>query len=294
VKIFIIGANGLIGSRLSADLFARGHEVLGMGRGERRAPGSFRFVSGDLGNATTVASLLQDERPDVIVNTAGMRDVDGCERAPEAARIQNVQAVEVLAKETRRIGALLIQVSTDYVFDGKSGPYSEEDPPSPLSVYGKTKWEGELAAREAGRWAVARTAVVYGRPWGESSNFGIWLWNRFRSGEPVTLFKDQWVSPTYAGNAAEMLSELCERQLEGVWHLAGSQVVSRVEFGEAFCETFGFERTKISPTSLMQSGLSATRPVRAGLRTDKAKTTLSRGPKALTESLRAFAQELRA
>jgi len=292
VKVLVTGANGLIGSRLAATLSAQGHEVLGLGRGPQRAALLHRYLECDLLDSSRLRQAVLDAGAEVIVNTAALRDVDACEKNPESARAQNAGAVAVLAEAANAVGALLVQVSTDYVFDGAHGPYDEDATPAPLSVYGRTKLEGEAEARKARLWAVARTAVVYGKPLGAQPNFGTWLSHQFLSAPKVRLFEDQWVTPSHALNVAQMLGELCHRKLEGVWHLAGGEAVTRVQFGETFCEVFGVDRLKIEPTRLSAAGLTATRPLRAGLRTAKATHLLENKPWSVREALQRFRAEL--
>src|SRR6516165_2312946 len=213
MRITVTGANGLVGSRLCRLLVVQGHVVTAVARGERRTVGDFEYLSCDLSDHEGVARAMSAARPEVIVHTASMTDVDGCERAPDGAWAANV------AREARRAGAHLVHVSTDYVFDGQGGPYDEEARPNPSGVYARTKWLAEEAVRMlAGSWAIARTAVVYGYPPSQRPNFGSWLLDTLRAGKTARLFVDQLVSPSLALNVAEQLAELAERRLSGVWN----------------------------------------------------------------------------
>jgi dTDP-4-dehydrorhamnose reductase len=326
MRVLVTGANGLVGSRACAALVSAGHVVTGAGRGplragvhlgdaaqsaERGAPGAhgplsdqparsaegassrasaaFTYVVADLTRPEDVARAVEAARPDAILHAAAMTEVDACERAPLEAWAHNVTASELIAREARRTGAHLVAISTDYVFDGEAGPYSEEDIPNPRGAYAASKFAGELAVRTlAPSWAIARTAVVYGWPPAARLNFGAWLLSKLEKGEPVNLFEDQFVSPSLADSVAEMVVELTVKKHQGIWNTCGGAVVNRVEFGRALCGVFGFDPSLIQPSLLANAGLASPRPKRSGLKSDKAAASLGAKPLSLLESLRRF------
>lgn len=268
MRILVTGANGLVGGRLLRLLASRGHEVLGLGRGPARNSPAGRYLSADLGQSQALAQLLREAQPEAIVNCAAMTDVDGCERDPLGAYAANVEGVAALARSARELNAHLVHVSTDYVFDGDAGPYEVDAIPNPRGVYALTKHIGEETVRSLcpkGTWTIARTAVVYGWPSTGKNNFGSWLIDALGSGKPVKLFADQWVSPSHAGNVAEMLSELAERRLAGTWHTCGADVVDRVTFGRQLCARFGFDASLIQPSRMADVNLPSPRPAKSGL-----------------------------
>jgi dTDP-4-dehydrorhamnose reductase len=218
-----------------------------------------------------------------------MTEVDACEKNPEQAYAANVTATASVAKGARRVGAHLVHVSTDYVFDGNDGPYDEEALPNPRGVYALTKHMGEQAARVlVPGCAIARTAVVYGWPPAGRPNFGAWLVGAFEKKQPLKLFQDQFVSPSLADSVAAMLVELGERKLGGIWNTCGGEVVDRVTFGRALCEVFGFDPSVITPSKLADLKLPSPRPLRSGLKVDKVRTQLAAKPLSLSESLTRF------
>ena len=278
MRVVVTGSNGLVGSRLVRLLEGRGHEVT-----------KFKRADVELSDATLVQIALDRVKPDVVFNPASMTEVDKCEADRERAFRDNVLGPANLARATRAIGAHLIHVSTDYVFDGKHGPYLESDSPNPRGVYAKTKRMGEEAVETlGGSFAIARTAVVYGWPQAARPNFGAWLATQLSLGEPVKLFSDQFVSPTLAENVAEMLVELGERKLDGIWNIAGAEVVSRVEFGLRFCKELGFDPKLVIPTRLAELQLASPRPMHSGLVVEKALTELENKPMGVIESVRRF------
>jgi len=290
MKVVVTGANGLIGSRLCALLDKQGHAVIGLSRGPSRI--AQPYVSVDLTDAGAVKRAFEELEPEAVINPASMTDVDGCERDPAGAFAANCSSVATLALETKRLGAHLVHVSTDYVFDGETGGYSETDRPNPRGVYPITKHMGEQAVRAlAGSWAIARVSVVYGWPQAARSNFGAWLVGALGAAQPVKLFTDQYVSPTLALNAAEMIAELAERGLTGLWHTAGATTVNRLEFAHALCSRFGFRSDTIIPSLLADLELATARPKNSGLNVAKAMAELNAKPMALEDALDRFHDE---
>jgi len=276
MRAIVTGASGLVGSRIVRVLEKRGHEVIELSRADV-----------ELSDEKSVRSAVHRAKANIVFNPASMTEVDKCEADRERAFRDNVLAAANLAIACRASGAHLVHVSTDYVFDGERGPYSEDDQPNPRGVYAKTKRMGEVAVEMlAGSFAIARTAVVYGIPQATRSNFGAWLIGQLAQNAPVKLFSDQFVSPSLADNVAEMLVELGERKLGGIWNIAGAEVVSRVDFGLAFCNELGFDPALVIPTRLAELKLASPRPLHSGLIVDKALTELQNKPLSITVSLR--------
>ncbi len=297
MRFLVTGANGLVGGRLVRALAVPGHEVFALGRGPRRAAdlGAATYVSVDLANHDALEQELREIRADVVINCAAMTDVDGCERDPSGAWAANVDAVATLARSARQLDSHLVHVSTDYVFDGDAGPYDVDAVPHPRGVYALSKHAGEEAVRALcpkGRWTIARTAVVYGWPSTGKNNFGTWLVDTLRAGKTVRLFSDQWVSPSHAGNVAEMLAELATRRMAGTWHTSGAEVVDRVTFGQRLCERFGFDPALIIPSRMADVNLPSPRPAKSGLVVSRTADALTAKPLALDASLARFHAEV--
>jgi dTDP-4-dehydrorhamnose reductase len=289
MRWLVTGSNGLVGSRVCALLEQRGQEVVGLGRGPRRAGGAWRYASCELGREQEVLAAVEEAAPEVVIHCASMTEVDACEREPEQAWAANVTGAAAVARGARKVGAHLVHVSTDYVFDGEAGPYDEQALPNPRGVYALTKHVGEQAARAfVPGCAIARTAVVYGWPPAGHANFGSWLVGALSQGQPVRLFEDQFISPSLADSVAEMLVELGERRLGGVWNTCGAEVVDRVRFGRALCEVFGLDARLITPVKMAELKLASPRPLRSGLLVDKVRAGLRARPLGLHESLARF------
>ena len=209
MKLLITGSNGLLGQKLIAAL-RHGPEVelWATSRGMDRSvePLGDRYRALDITVQGDVDAVIDEAQPDVIIHTAAMTNVDSCELDPAACKLQNVTATEYLAEAAKRHNSHFIFLSTDFIFDGGSGPYREEDKPAPLSIYGQSKLEGEQLVRGSGlaRWAIARTIIVYGIAPGLSrSNVVLWAKSALEKGEPIKVVDDQWRMPTLAEDLAD-------------------------------------------------------------------------------------------
>lgn len=274
MRVLITGSNGLLGTKLLERLLAEpGVEPLGASRAAcaNRYLGDFPFWQVDVADTSRVEHLFQEAQPEIILHTAAMTDVDGCERDPEGAWRLNVEAARLVAEAAARHGARLVHLSTEYVFDGREGPYAEDDPPNPISVYGRTKYQGELAVRAAAPdAAVARTTVLFGYAPHVRPNFATWLVARLRSGEPARVVTDQVGSPTLADNLAEMVWALGrDRGARGVFNTVGATVMDRFSFARVLAEVFGLEARLIEPTDTPSLRQPAPRPLRGGLKMER-------------------------
>jgi dTDP-4-dehydrorhamnose reductase len=265
--VLVTGANGLVGSRVVARLAAAGEKVVAAGRGPRRGgPAEADYVEIELLRPEGLRALIASTGAGAVIHCAALTDVDGCEAEPAAAWTVNVRGVEAAAVGCREAGARLVALSTDYVFDGERGPYSEDDAPNPRSVYARTKRAGEEAALLlAPDCAVARVAVVYsGRP-DAKKTFATFATEQLLAGKEVRAFHDQVISPTLADNAAEMIIGLWRSGQRGTWHCAGASIVSRVEFCRALARKLGADEELVRPVAMSALKLPAARPAHCGL-----------------------------
>lgn len=287
MRVAVTGSNGQVGSRLVDLLLARGHAVLGLSRGPKRTASAHEYASVELTAENAVVSAITAFKPDSVINPASMTDVDGCEKNKDLAFAINVLSSAYVSKAAAQSGAHLIHVSTDYVFDGEKGGYTEDDVPNPRGTYALTKYLGEGAARV---WspgcAIARTAVVFGWPPAGRPNFGSWIVTALSEGKPVKLFEDQFVSPSLADSVAAMLLEISERKLSGIYNTVGADIVDRVTFGRAVCEQFGFDPKLITPTKMKDANLPSPRPMKSGLSVDKVRRELQTKPLSLSDALK--------
>jgi len=242
-----------------------------VGTGYNRCAGWRRL---DLADAGGVAALIRDVRPDAILNPGGITAVDWCEDHPEEALAINGVAPGIMAEEARKRGAYFAHFSTDFVFDGADGPYSEDEETRPLSAYARSKWEGEVRVAAEGRaCAILRTAVVYSFEEGEK-NFLMQIVDAAREGRTSAAYADQVNSPTQADNLAEAAVEFAERRIEGLFHVAGASVISRYDFAREILRQFRLGGGAIVPVTVRERPQKAPRPANAGLRIGKASGVL--------------------
>lgn len=291
-RVLITGANGLLGQEL-VGLLSRypEYDVLATARDAmaRFEGGSCGYVHLDISNPQAVKEIFQDFTPTAVINCAAMTQVDDCEVERDGCWKVNAEAVEILARQCHQIGAHLVQVSTDFVFDGEDGPYREDARPNPLSFYGKSKQAGENAARGAGleMWSVARTVLVYGTGHHLSrSNFALWVIDKLSNGESINVVTDQWRTPTYAADLASGIERIVRYGKSGIFHLSGRELLSVHGFAEIIAEVFDLDASLIHPTDSSKFTQPAPRPARSGFIILKAETELGYKPRPIRQALR--------
>jgi dTDP-4-dehydrorhamnose reductase len=291
-RVLITGANGLLGQSLVQRMSqAREYDVLATARDEspRFEGSSCGYAPLDVTQPDDVAHIFQDFTPNVVINCAAMSDVAECEENRSEAWAVNARAVKTLAKQCREAGARLVQVSSDFVFNGKRGPYDEEARPDPVNYYGRTKLAGENAIREAGRsnWAIVRTVLLYGTGQDLSrSNVVLWIADQLSKGETLHIVDDQYRTPTHVDDLAAGIEQLIHREETGIYHLSGPDLVSIYELAGTVAEVFGLDASLIEPVSSDFFEDDVERPPRTGFIIDKAKAELDYDPRPLEEGLR--------
>lgn len=287
MRILVTGATGLLGRTLLS--LAGEAEWMGCGRQPAVEGISYRQV--DLADRKAATALIAELAPDWVINAAAMTDVDGCEKDPPAARRANVDIPDNLAEACNSAGAGLAHISTDYVFDGQHGPYSEGAAANPLSCYGQLKLESEGILKKMERVLVVRTLWLYGYVPQAGSNFLTWVLRGLSGGQSLRVFADQWGNPTYVRDLACALVALCGQEARGLFHLGGATFMTRWEQARALAGFFGMDSALIEPVPTRAAGLPAPRPLRSGLRTDALEAALGRRPLSFAEGLQALAAD---
>jgi dTDP-4-dehydrorhamnose reductase len=261
-SFLLIGADGLVGRHLSAALPA-GDTVSTY----RRDPPPDGIVL-DITDADALRAALAAVEPRVIFLAAADAYVERCEREPAATRRVNVEAPRTIAESISATDALLVVFSSEYVFDGTAGAYSEGDRRRPLNEYGRQKAELEDVVLATGRGLVCRTSAVFGHD-PKRKNFVFQVVDRVGTGATFDVPSDQLVTPTYAPSLARAVVKLALERKTGIYHVAGPQVMGRVEFARLVAGAFGLNASLLRPRPTAELGLAAARPERAGLRTEK-------------------------
>jgi len=272
-RILLLGSTGFIGGRLKRDLAGR-HELL--------------CERVELRDDRAIRDAVSRLKPEAVVNAAAWAGPDACEKDPETARRVNALGPETLAKACAAAGIPLFHFSTDLVFDGTRPPYREEDKVNPLSAYGRVKREAEervLAAHPGA--CVVRVAMVYGRALGGRPSPLDALIKDLSAGRATKVFVDQWRTPTPVASLVQVIEGWLTKDLRGVYHWAGAERVSRVEFARHVCRRFGFDPGLLVPIRASELPLPAPRPADCSLDCSKLSGALGLTPWTLERGLAA-------
>jgi len=290
MKILITGSNGLLGQKLVALLANKeGITLLATSKGANRISNTngYQYQSLDITNENEVAAIFNTFKPDTIINTAAMTNVDSCESLQKECWELNVTAVEYLIKYAEQHQAHLIHLSTDFVFDGENGPYKETDQANPLSYYGKSKLAAEKLVQQANtKWSIVRTIIVYGVAENMSrSNIVLWAKQALEKGDPLTIVDDQFRSPTLAEDLAMGCWLITEKQATGIFHLSGKDLMSIIELVYRVADFYGYDKSNVQPIKSNSLNQAAKRPPKTGFILDKAINELDYNPCSFEEGL---------
>ncbi len=299
MKILITGSNGLLGQKLIYLLSEKANvQLLATSKGENRIhkKEGYQYKSLDITHENEVSTIVDAFKPDVIINTAAMTNVDACESNKELCWDLNVNAVKYLIKASEQNNVHLIHLSTDFVFDGESGPYKEIDQPNPLSYYGQSKYEAEKLLQESNiKCSIARTIIVYGITENMSrSNIILWAKEALEKGNPLTIVDDQFRSPTLAEDLAEGCWLIAQKGKTGIYHLSGKDVMSIIELVYSVADFYQLDKTIITPIKSSSLNQAAKRPPKTGFILDKAVNDLGYNPCSFKEGLQILDKQLSA
>lgn len=296
-SVVITGSNGLLGQTLVNLLLEESnmYEVIGFSRGVNRSRrDDFKYVSIDITDKEGLETQLYDIKPDFIVNTAAMTNVDACESNKEACKELNVSAVGYLTEISKKINAHLIHISTDFIFDGIQGNYKETDLPNPLSYYGETKLQSEdILNKSSIDFTILRTILVYGlTPDMTRNNIVLWIKESLEQQKEITIVNDQFRAPTYVLTLAEACMRCIDIRAKGTFNIASNALLSIYEIALQVAEVFGLDPQYIKPIATATLNQPANRPPKTGFDLTKTKNELNFHPKSFMEDLLKFKQEL--
>jgi dTDP-4-dehydrorhamnose reductase len=293
-RILITGANGMLGQRACSFYSKRENiQLLGSDINEKPFVSGIEYIKGDLTNREQIKNIIFDFCPDFIVNTAAFTNVDLSETERETAWKVNVKGVEYLSEASRVIDAYIIHFSTDYIFDGTNGPYSENAKPNPLGYYARTKLASENALKISGTLnTILRTNVLYGAMLNCKTDFVRWLIDSLKEGKQIEVVTDQINNPTFVDDLVQGISKVIEFRKQGIYNIGGREFLSRFEFSQRIADYFNLDKNLIKPVSTEQLKQTARRPLKSGLITLKAETELGYRPHSIPESLSIIKREL--
>lgn len=289
--ILITGSNGLLGQKIVGQLIKSNIDFLATSTGDNRntkCPNT-NYRSLDITDSNQIESLIREFKPTHIINTAAVTNVDFCEDNQALCQKVNVDAVKTMFDLSALNNIHFIHLSTDFVFDGENGPYSEEDETNPLSVYAKSKNDSEqfLTSSDYKKWSIIRTIIVYGE--GENlsrSNIVLWAKSALAKNEPLTIVDDQFRSPTWADDLAWACIETAKLNAEGIFHISGPAVFSIYNLVCLISDYYGHDKSLIKPIKSVVLNQRAKRPPKTGFVLDKAQKVLNYKPMTLIESLK--------
>jgi dTDP-4-dehydrorhamnose reductase len=296
MKILVTGSNGLLGQKLTELILTNGkHELIATSRGEDRLnAGGYTYFSMDTSHLDQILEVVQATKPDVIIHTAAMTNVDQCELNQVDCFIQNVTATQNVIQAANAVGAFLVHLSTDFIFDGQEGPYIEESKANPVSYYGETKLEAEkLVIDQAKQWAIVRTVLVFGIVKDMSrSNIVLWVKDSLTAGKQIKVVDDQWRTPTLAEDLAMGCLLIAEQKAGGIWNISGEEMLTPYDMAIATCEYFELDKSLIERVDSTIFTQPAKRPPRTGFIIKKAKKQLGYEPHSFREGLKLLSEQL--
>lgn len=298
LKILVTGSNGLLGQTLTHLITATNRaNLIATSKGEDRYTGSgdYQYSELNISNRTQLWKVVSAFNPDVILNTAAITNVDTCHKERELCHSINVDAIKYLVEICRERNIHLIHLSTDFVFDGQAGPYSEDDQPNPLSYYGETKVEAEKIIQASDcRWTILRTILVYGVTANMSrSNIVLWAKSALEKGEPIHVVNDQWRMPTLALDLAEACLLAAEKGATGIFHISGEDMMTVYELVRKVADFWSLDSSLIVPISSKDLNQGAKRPLKTGFILNKAIRVLGYKPHSFSEGLEIVDSQLR-
>jgi dTDP-4-dehydrorhamnose reductase len=268
MRILITGASGLLGLNLALET-SHQHTIFGTVNHHDLQTDLFTVIQTNLLAPGAVERLLERTQPDWIIHCAALANLDACETDPIQAKQLNTELPHILASHVARSGARMLHVSTDSVFDGLRGDYTEEDTPNPMGVYSRTKFEGELVVAEADPTAIIARVNLFGWSLPGNRSLAEFFYNNLSLGRQVMGFTDVLFCPLLANHLAGIFIKMLERNLSGLYHVVSSECLSKYDFGVQLAHRFNLDSSLINPTSVSQSGLKATRSPNLTLRSDK-------------------------
>jgi len=270
MRILVTGASGLLGLNVALEL-ARlpNNQVFGQVHRHKLYTSKFKTIQADLTDPGAVERILDLTQPDWVINCAALAIVDACETDPVQAEKLNTDLPKILASHVARGGARLLHVSTDAVFDGQRGNYTEADLPNPLSTYGKTKLDGEKSVSASCSEAIIARVNFYGWSLTGKRSLSEFFFYNLLAGNQIMGFTDVFFCPLLVNDLAMIFFRMLDMKLNGLYHVVSSDCISKYEFGVALARQFGLQENLITPKLVTEANLKAARSSKLTLRSDK-------------------------
>jgi len=291
-RILVTGASGLLGLNLSLAASHR-YQVVGVVHAQPLQDPGFETIEADLLESDALPRLLDEAKPDWIINCAALADLDVCERQPELAQRINAEMPGRLAIEAAKRGLRILHVSSDTVFDGIKGNYREEDAPAPISVYGRTKRMSELAVKAAHPQALIVRPNMFGWSASGTRSLAEFFFKSLLSGIPVRGFTDRLFCPLLVTDLAAIMLELLEKSVIGMFHTVSADHLSKYQFGVALAKRFGFDADLVKPATSVSGDGVAPRSLNLTLKTANLVKVLGRRPPTIAAGIDGLYEQFR-
>ncbi|TKB98215.1 SDR family oxidoreductase [Pedobacter cryotolerans] len=296
--VLVTGSNGLLGQKITEKILREGGvNLIATSKGLNRYPvkDGYVYMDMDILDPIKVRNVIERYKPDSIIHTAALTNVDACEHQKEEAYQLNVTSVETLLLLAEEYNIQLVHLSTDFIFDGEHGPYDELAAPNPLSYYGQTKLKAEeILKNSKAKWAVLRTIIVYGIIKDLSrSNIVLWAKDALEKGNPINVVNDQWRMPTLAEDLADICFLAIEYDAQGVFNASGKDMMSISELVAKVADFWQLDKNLINEVSGETLNQAAKRPARTGFILDKSMTELNYQPHSFEEGLAIVDQQMK-
>ena len=297
MKILVTGANGLLGYKL-IQLLSSKAEITTIATGRKKInglPTHVQFYELDVTDHDQTLDVLNKTKPDGVIHTAAMTQVDQCETEQELCWKANVTGVENVIEACERNNVHLVHVSTDFIFDGSHGPLDETALPKPVNFYGESKLAGELAVQKSKiTWAILRTVLVYGiTPDLSRSNIVLWVKKSLENGKTINVVNDQWRTPTLAEDLAMGCYLAASKKVSGIYHISGEEMMTPFDIANQTAEFFKLDKSLIKPADSSTFKQPAMRPPKTGFIITKAKQELGYQPHTFQQGLALLASQLK-
>ena len=291
MKILITGANGFLGFYLTEQLLAKNFPVIATGKGECRLPFThdlkFQWLSMDFTDPFSIHDVFENIKPDVVVHAGAMSKPDECEVDQMKAYLVNVESTVQLLINSEELKSFFVFLSTDFVFDGEQGMYSEDDVPKPVNYYGRTKLEAEEAVKEYEHgWAIVRTVLVYGKNHSGHNNILKIVKEKLEQGVEYNVVDDQVRTPTYVEDLAKGIVSIIEKKATGVFHLSGKDILTPYQMAIKTAEHLRLDSSVLKKVTAASFSQPAKRPLKTGFIIDKARKKLGFEPLTFEEGLK--------
>ncbi len=293
MRLLVTGGSGLLGSKISEIAIRRSYELYN-GCYKHKAMNGIS-VKFNIYDEKAVKKVFEHIQPKAVIHAAALTDVDKCEQMKSIAWNVNVEGTKNIVNASKQYGAFLIYISTDYIFSGETGMYTETDKPKPVNYYGLTKLKGEeIVSTSSIEWCIVRSSAIYGSTSDvRKKGTAFWVLENLKKRKKIKVLKIQRVSPTLNTNLAEMILEITKRKLSGIYHLAGTTPLSRYEFAQLLAEKLHLDKSLISPAEFHEMKWIARRPKNSSLNVDKALKKFRRKLLKIEDALTRFEEEIR-